>query len=1148
MPWEEKTMSLKRIVPVLSTLCAVAIVVFGVAETSFADGLAPRQIVVKPANTQVDLIRFRTDVISVKFRDDQIVRLGEKGLTDLGTGALNGTEDVFAQIAGGRWERAHTLSVAQLNRLRATAQNRLQREVADLNLQFNYYLPEGLDAETAIDALNSLDIVEIALPAPRPMAAPLPPSFQASQGYLNAATAGVDAVCLWQLVGGTGSNVSIADIEYSWNMNHQDYSATLLGATPNDPFNDNNHGTAVLGEMVSISNGWGTTGISHGSTMYVVAANTGSGSGTYDVGAAITTAMGTLSAGDVILIEQQIAGPNYTGIPPGTQFGLVPVEWYQPWYNTIVTAVGNGVVVVEAAGNGSQNLDDAVYNTGHAPFTPANDSGAIIVGAGASPGGSDTDRSRLGFSNYGSTVDLQGWGENVVTTGYNDLYSAEGTNLWYTSTFSGTSSASPIVAGACATLQSAHLSGAGSFLTPAQVKAHLQATGSAQQAGTYPTSQNIGPRPDAAAAFCNAVPAADANANLVPDLCESLAGIEACCFTNGACTDTTPANCAAYGGTAQGVGTACATTTCQAPYEACCLSNGTCVDIDAPTCVSFYGGTPMGLGTTCATVVCPATNEACCLPNGSCVDTTPANCLALYGGTPMGAGTACATTQCPQPPEACCMPDLTCQYVPAGSCAAMGGWLTPGGMCLGDNDGIPGDDACQDGPPEFLIEFSLDIGSDIELSDPTPDGNEAADPGDVYWWQSLPIVPPGRDGFKDDLRIFVSADPWPDPPDTTGGTAVPVGFGSIEDYHEYFDLDGHDQTDFSLHDAEFPMPAFPSECVYEPKYLAVSFDDDMGPGWPVMDVPVTRPSMAGVSSYGSTPGQDEVVGVTVDTAPPLPPYPIMNIYPVADEITVHQSMVPNPDGIEEHDDDVDSLDAVPDRETCPFWFFSPDHEADMGLDPGGIYEVTGFGPVQVIDEAFHLGLPEETDIDAFEFTWLENPDQPGMPFLALLFSVDNDDPLTLGDESGGNDPTMIFVSWMTGFSMPFTDPLEDDVDAIMIWRDSFEPQPIGACCFADGTCTDAMSEIDCINNNGKWQGAGSLCVNSNCCPCPGDLDGNGVVNGDDIQCFVECLLGSGIAVGCNCDCADMQPDGFWNDNDVVPFVNELLNTTVCTWP
>jgi hypothetical protein len=66
----------------------------------------------------------------------------------------------------------------------------------------------------------------------------------------------------------------------------------------------------------------------------------------------------------------------------------------------------------------------------------------------------------------------------------------------------------------------------------------------------------------------------------------------------------------------------------------------------------------------------------------------------------------------------------------------------------------------EDGPPNYLFEFSLDIGSDIELSDPNTNGNEAADPGDVYWWQSAPIIPPGRDGFKDDLSIF-GMDPTP---------------------------------------------------------------------------------------------------------------------------------------------------------------------------------------------------------------------------------------------------------------------------------------------------------------------------------------------------------------------------------------------------
>jgi hypothetical protein len=84
----------------------------------------------------------------------------------------------------------------------------------------------------------------------------------------------------------------------------------------------------------------------------------------------------------------------------------------------LAEAVGRGVIVVEAAGNGAQDLDDPLYeipNPGFPadwknPFRRANrDPGAILVGAGAPPPGTHgrnmygPDRSRLDFSNYGST-------------------------------------------------------------------------------------------------------------------------------------------------------------------------------------------------------------------------------------------------------------------------------------------------------------------------------------------------------------------------------------------------------------------------------------------------------------------------------------------------------------------------------------------------------------------------------------------------------------------------------------------------------------------------------------------------------------------------------------------------------------------------
>jgi len=465
--------------------------------------LKPRPQVAKPAHTVIDMERHDPSVIVVKFRDGLSIRAENGTLTDRGTRSLAGAAEALALTADAYWQRSHSLPEEQLEGLRQTAQTNSGREVADLNLQFNLYLPPDADPEATVDALNALDVVELAQPMPRamPLPLPLPPDFQPEQVYEDPATDGIGAEILWPLGGGTGGNVAVCDIEYSWNAAHQDLPVvTLLGGAPEDPFSDDNHGTAVIGEVASINNGWGTSGIAYDCTMFFAGAKVG---GTYDVGAAIITALGTLVPGDVILIEQQIAGPNYPG--GDTQFGLVPVEWNEDYYNAIVLAVGVGVVVVEAAGNGSQNLDAPEYNAGHAPFLLANDSGAIIVGAGASPGSSEGDRSRLDFSNYGATVDLQGWGHNVTTTGYGGRYSAEGQNLWYTGGFSGTSSASPIVTGACALLQSVYFVETGSYLSPTAVRDFLVATGSPQLDGDFPATQHIGPRPNVPIALAAAL-------------------------------------------------------------------------------------------------------------------------------------------------------------------------------------------------------------------------------------------------------------------------------------------------------------------------------------------------------------------------------------------------------------------------------------------------------------------------------------------------------------------------------------------------------------------------------------------------------------------------------------------------------------------
>ena len=473
--------------------------------------LTPRPKSIKPAKT---LRTANDDVrrIEVKFVDGlrfdvnprgMLIERAEKGLWSPQSRAVLQR----LERARGAWHRMVTVGEEEVDRLRGNAQRKLRKEVADMNSYYILTVPEEIDAAAWIDQLNALPEVQIARFVPLPAPMPVPNDFQDDQEYLDAATAGIDAESYaWGIAGGTGTNVRIVDLEYSWNLNHQDLPAgitTLIpaGRTADDPFNDNDHGTAVLGELVSLNNGWGTTGIAHNAQNFVAPVNWDNG---YNLAAAILNAITSLSAGDILLIEQQTRGPNYDPNNAPSQFGLVPSEWQEAVYDAIVTAVGNGIHVVEAAGNGSQDLDHTDYtqgNGGHYPFNGSKNSGAIIVGAGARPSGSTTDRSRLDFSCYGSRVNVQGWGEGVMTTGYGTFYNAEGVNLWYRSTFGGTSSASPIVTGAVALIESIQEQLHGTTITPADMRTLLINTGSPQQAGANPVSEHIGPRPSIRAAI-----------------------------------------------------------------------------------------------------------------------------------------------------------------------------------------------------------------------------------------------------------------------------------------------------------------------------------------------------------------------------------------------------------------------------------------------------------------------------------------------------------------------------------------------------------------------------------------------------------------------------------------------------------------------
>ncbi len=74
-----------------------------------------------------------------------------------------------------------------------------------------------------------------------------------------------------------------------------------------------------------------------------------------------------------------------------------------------------------------------------------------------------------------------------------------------------------------------------------------------------------------------------------------------CCLAAGACSDTTYAACSSGGGSWNGVGTTCATTTCIT--GACCLPNGTCQELTLSACAA-QSGQYQGDGSGCGSATC----------------------------------------------------------------------------------------------------------------------------------------------------------------------------------------------------------------------------------------------------------------------------------------------------------------------------------------------------------------------------------------------------------------------------------------------------------------------------------------------------------------------------------------------------------------
>ena len=372
-------------------------------------------------------------------------------------------------------------------------------------IQAAYIKPPVAFAQESLEMEEEINVMESS-----PQSAPAgTPDFASRQGYLGPAPEGIDANYAWTKPGGKGKGIGIIDIEGAWRFSHEDLllnQGGVIGGIETPNLGWRNHGTAVVGVIGGDVNNFGIHGICPEANVRAVSIFGGTGTA-----GAIRIAADASNPGDIMLLEVHRPGPRHNFQPRSDQKGYIAIEFFPDDFAAIQYAVSKGVIVVEAAGNGAENLDDPIYNQKPAgfpgnwsnPFNVNNpQSNAVIVGAGAPPPGTHgrnhgPDRSRLSFSNYGARVDCQGWGREVTTTGYGDLQGGSSENQWYTDRFSGTSSASPIVVGALGCVQGILKAAGRQLLNAGKARRMLRSTGSPQQdAPGRPKTQRIGNRPN----------------------------------------------------------------------------------------------------------------------------------------------------------------------------------------------------------------------------------------------------------------------------------------------------------------------------------------------------------------------------------------------------------------------------------------------------------------------------------------------------------------------------------------------------------------------------------------------------------------------------------------------------------------------------
>jgi subtilisin len=238
----------------------------------------------------------------------------------------------------------------------------------------------------------------------------------------------IDAEKVWSTT--TADTIKVAVVDSGIDLDHPDLSSNIKGgintiSSSRSADDDNGHGSHVAGIIAALNNSTGVVGVGHRIDLYAVKVLNRNGSG--DISDIIEGIQWSINNGMAII-----------NMSLGTSSDI------QSFHDAVIAAKNAGVVVVAAAGNSGPSDNTVIY--------PARYPQVIAVSA------VNSSNNISGFSSRGPEVDLTAPGESIYST-----YRSGGYR-----TMSGTSMASPHVAGAAALVLSNHPG-----FTPDQVQTHL---------------------------------------------------------------------------------------------------------------------------------------------------------------------------------------------------------------------------------------------------------------------------------------------------------------------------------------------------------------------------------------------------------------------------------------------------------------------------------------------------------------------------------------------------------------------------------------------------------------------------------------------------------------------------------------------------